>query len=406
MNLIREREMVSKRIQNMKPSATSTINGMVSEMKARGENVISFNVGEPDFDTPSSVICALEKAVEEGKTRYVAVGGITPLRMAIADKLRRDNGLVYSIDQICVTTGGKQAVFNAIMAICDPGDEVIVNAPCWVSYVEMIKLAEAKPVVVSTDKEYHLDLDAIRAAVTDKTKAVIINTPNNPTGAVYTEEELKALADLAEEKDFYILSDEIYEKLTYDGKKHVSIASLSQAAYERTITLNGFAKAYCMTGWRLGYAAGPADVIKGMISYQGHSTSNSTTFVQWAGIAALEKCNKEVEKMRVAFEERRDCMKERLDGIEGFKAGMPHGAFYFMPDVSYWFDKTYEGENGPVAIGDAQGFAKYLLKKAAVAVVPGDAFETPNAVRFAYPVSVETINEGMDRIEAALKELK
>ena len=167
-----------------------------------------------------------------------------------------------------------------------------------------------------------------------------------------------------------------------------------------------FAKVYCMTGWRLGYAAGPADVIKGMISYQGHSTSNSTTFVQWAGIAALEKCAKEVEKMRAAFEERRDCMKERLDGIEGFKAGMPHGAFYFMPDVSYWFDKAYEGENGPVAIGDAQGFAKYLLKKAAVAVVPGDAFETPNAVRFAYPVSVETINEGMDRIEAALKELK
>lgn len=239
MNLIREREMVSKRIQNMKPSATSTINGMVSEMKARGENVISFNVGEPDFDTPSPVICALEKAVEDGKTRYVAVGGITPLRMAIADKLRRDNDLVYSIDQICVTTGGKQAVFNAVMALCDPGDEVIVNAPCWVSYVEMIKMAEAEPVVVKTDENYHLDLQVIRAAVTDKTKAVIINTPNNPTGAVYTEEELKALANLAEEKDFYILSDEIYEKLTYDGKKHVSIASLSQAAYERTITLNG-----------------------------------------------------------------------------------------------------------------------------------------------------------------------
>ena len=398
--------MVSERISRMTPSATSTLNGMVSDMKARGEHVISFNVGEPDFDTPAAICDALKQAVGEGKTRYVAVGGILPLRKAVAAKLRKDNGLEYSPDQVIITTGGKQAVFNAVMTVCNPGDEVIVVAPCWVSYVEMIRLAEAVPVVVQSDADYHLSIDNIRSALTDHTRAVIINTPNNPTGAVYAEDELRDLAELAKEHDFYILSDEIYEKLIYGDKKHVSIASLSQDAYERTITLNGFAKAYCMTGWRLGYAAGPQDVINGMIKYQGHSTSNSTTFVQWAGIAGLEKCDGEVEEMRRAFEERRDCMKVRLDRITGIKAGMPDGAFYFMPDVSYWFDKSYEGENGQEKIGDAQGFSQYLLKEAGVAVVPGDAFEAPSTVRFAYPVSIETINEGMDKIEAALAKLK
>ena len=397
--------MVSDRIKRMTPSATSTLNGMVSEMKARGENIISFNVGEPDFDTPSAVRDALVDAVDAGKTRYVAVGGIMPLREAIAAKLRKDNGVEYTADQICVSTGGKQAVFNAVMAVCDPGDEVIVTAPCWVSYVEMIKLAEAVPVVVESAADYHLSIDNIRAAITDRTRAIIINTPNNPTGAVYGREELRALAELASENSLYILSDEIYEKLIYDGKKHVSIASLSLDAYEHTITINGFAKAYCMTGWRLGYAAGPEDVIKGMISYQGHCTSNSTTFVQWAGIAALEKCDAKVEQMRRAFEERRNYMKKRLDKLEGITACRPDGAFYFMPDVSYWFDKSYKEGDNTLKIGDAQGFSRYLLKEAGVAVVPGDAFEAPNTVRFAYPVSVEKIKEGMDRIEAALAKL-
>ena len=398
--------MVSERISRMTPSATSTLNGMVSDMKARGEHVVSFNVGEPDFDTPAAICDALRKAIDEGKTRYVAIGGILPLRKAVAAKLRIDNGLDYSPDQVIITTGGKQAVFNAVMTICNPEDEVIVIAPCWVSYVEMIRLAEAVPVVVQSDTDYHLSIDNIKEAVTDRTKAIVINTPNNPTGAVYTEDELRELAEIAKEHDFYILSDEIYEKLIYGDKKHVSIASLSQDAYERTITLNGFAKAYCMTGWRLGYAAGPQDVINGMIKYQGHSTSNSTTFVQWAGIAGLGKCDREVEEMRKAFEERRDCMKARLDRITGIKAGMPDGAFYFMPDVSYWFDKSFEGGDGPEKIGDAQGFSQYLLKEAGVAVVPGDAFEAPSTVRFAYPVSIETINEGMDKIEAALAKLK
>ena len=394
--------MVSERIRRMTPSATSTLNGMVSELKARGENVIPFNVGEPDFDTPAAVTEALKEAADEGKTRYVAVGGIMPLREAIASKMKKDNGLEYAADQICVSTGGKQAVFNAVMTICDPGDEVIVVAPCWVSYVEMIKLADAVPVVVQSAENYHLSIDNIKDAITDRTRAIIINTPNNPTGAVYGAEELSSLAELAKAHDMYILSDEIYEKLVYGGSKHVSVASVSRDAYERTITINGFAKAYCMTGWRLGYAAGPADIIKGMISLQGHSTSNSTTMVQWAGIAALEKCDAEIEEMRIAFEERRDYMKQRLDAIQGIEAGLPDGAFYFMPDVSYWFDKSADG----VKIGDAQGFSRYLLEDAGVAVVPGDAFEAPNTVRFAYPVSVETIKEGMNRIEAALSKLE
>lgn len=393
--------MVSERIKNMKPSATNVVNGMVTEMRANGEDVISFNVGEPDFDTPAVIIDAIADAMREGKTRYVGVGGIPELKDAIIEKLSKDNGLEYARDQICISTGGKQAVFNAVHAVCNPGEEVIVIAPCWVSYVEIIKLAGGVPVIVDADANYHLDIEAIRGAVTEKTRAIIINTPNNPTGAVYTEDELVALAEVCKEHELYIISDEIYEKLVYDGHKHVSIAAVSEDAYARTITINGFAKAYCMTGFRIGYAAGPADIIKGIVSLQGHCTGNSTTPVQWGAVAALKKCDAEIETMRQAFEERRNCMKARLDALPGFKAGMPQGAFYFMPDVSYWFDKEYEGK--PIA--DAQGFAQFILKETGVAIVPGDAFEAPKAVRFAYPVSVETINEGLDRIEKALEKL-
>lgn len=394
--------MLSERIRRMTPSATNVVNGMVTEMRARGEDVISFNVGEPDFDTPEVIIKAMNRAMEEGKTRYVGVAGIPELKAAIIDKLKHDNGIEYAPDQICISTGGKQVIFNTVMTLTDPGDEVIVIAPCWVSYVEMIKLAGGTPVVVDAAADYHLSIEGIRAAITDRTRAIIINTPNNPTGAVYTKVELTELASLAKENDLYIISDEIYEKLVYDDNKHVSIASISEDAYARTITVNGFAKAYCMTGCRIGYAAGPADVIKGIVGFQSHSTGNSTTFVQWGAVTALKECDREVEIMRKAFEERRNCMKARLDALTGFEAGMPEGAFYFMPDISYWFDKSDNGTK----IGDAQGFAQYILRETGVAIVPGDAFEAPNAVRFAYPVSCETINEGMDRIEKALAALK
>ncbi len=393
--------MVSDRISNMTPSATSTLGGKISEMKAAGMNIAAFNLGEPDFPTPEKIAKACTKAMEEGKTKYIAIGGILQLRKAIVEKFRKDNGLEYTTSQICVSTGAKQAVFNGIMATCNPGDEVIIPTPCWVSYVEMVKLAGAVPVLVPTDDKFHLIIDEIRNAVTDKTKLIIINTPNNPTGAVYSEESLKELADLVVEKNLYIIADEVYEKLVYNEVKHVSIASLSKEIYNRTIVVNGFSKAYSMTGWRVGYAAGPEDIIKGMTSLQGHVTTSSTTFIQWACITALEECADEIEEMRQEFLRRRDYMYERLNKIPGMQCPKPEGAFYLMPDVTYYFGKKYD----KWTINNAGDLCNYLLEEAKVAIVPGNAFEAPKTVRFAYSVSVETIAEGMDRMEEALRKL-
>lgn len=393
--------MVSDRISNMTPSATSTLGGKISEMKATGMNIAAFNLGEPDFPTPEKIAKACTKAMEEGKTKYIAIGGILQLRKAIVEKFRKDNGLEYTTSQICVSTGAKQAVFNGIMATCNPGDEVIIPTPCWVSYVEMVKLAGAVPVLVPTDDKFHLIIDEIRNAVTDKTKLIIINTPNNPTGAVYSEESLKELADLVVEKNLYIIADEVYEKLVYNEVKHVSIASLSKEIYNRTIVVNGFSKAYSMTGWRVGYAAGPEDIIKGMTSLQGHVTTSSTTFIQWACITALEECADEIEEMRQEFLRRRDYMYERLNKIPGMQCPKPEGAFYLMPDVTYYFGKKYD----KWTINNAGDLCNYLLEEAKVAIVPGNAFEAPKTVRFAYSVSVETIAEGMDRMEEALRKL-
>lgn len=393
--------MVSDRISNMTPSATSTLGGKISEMKAAGMNIAAFNLGEPDFPTPEKIAKACTKAMEEGKTKYIAIGGILQLRKAIVEKFRKDNGLEYTTSQICVSTGAKQAVFNGIMATCNPGDEVIIPTPCWVSYVEMVKLAGAVPVLVPTDDKFHLIIDEIRNAVTDKTKLIIINTPNNPTGAVYSEESLKELADLVVEKNLYIIADEVYEKLVYNEVKHISIASLSKEIYDRTIVVNGFSKAYSMTGWRVGYAAGPEDIIKGMTSLQGHVTTSSTTFIQWACITALEECADEIEEMRQEFLRRRDYMYERLNKIPGMQCPKPEGAFYLMPDVTYYFGKKYD----KWTINNAGDLCNYLLEEAKVAIVPGNAFEAPKTVRFAYSVSVETIAEGMDRMEEALRKL-
>lgn len=386
----------------MTPSATSTLGGKISEMKAAGIDIASFNLGEPDFPTPEKVTKACTAAMEAGKTKYIAIGGILQLRQAIAEKLKKDNGLLYSEEQICVSTGAKQAVFNAIMAVCNPGDEVIIPTPCWVSYVEMVKLAGALPVLVSTDAEFHLIPEEIEKAVTNKTRLVIINTPNNPTGAVYSEKSLRALAQIAVEHDLYVIADEVYEKLIYGGTKHVSIASLSPEIYAHTIGVNGFSKAYSMTGWRIGYAAGPLDVIKGMTSLQGHVTTSSTTFIQWASITALKECDGEVEEMRREFLKRRDYMYDRLNRIPGLHCPKPEGAFYLMPDVSDYFGK----KSGKWEINTAGDFCEYLLEEARVAVVTGAAFEAPQTVRFAYSVSIETIAAGMDRMEAALEKLK
>ncbi len=393
--------MVSERIKNMTPSATSTLGGKIAEMKTAGIDIAAFNLGEPDFPTPDKVVKACTKAMEEGKTKYIAIGGILQLREAITRKLKKDNNLSYTANQICVSTGAKQAVFNAVMAVCNPGDEIIIPTPCWVSYVEMAKLAGAVPVLVPTDDKFHLITEEIEKAITNKTKAIIINTPNNPTGAVYSEESLKELAALAIKNDFYVIADEVYEKLVYNDVKHVSIASLSEEMYKRTIVINGLSKSYSMTGWRVGYAAGPEDIIKGMTSLQGHVTTSSTTFIQWASIDALEKCEEEVENMRKEFLKRRDFMYERLNKIPGMQCPKPEGAFYLMPDVTYYFGKSYKDWK----IESAADLCNYLLEEARVAVVPGNAFEAPKTIRFAYSVSIETIAAGMDRMEEALKKL-
>lgn len=393
--------MVSQRILDMTPSATSTLGGKISEMKAAGIEIASFNLGEPDFPTPQKVVNACVEAMHMGKTKYIAIGGILQLRQEIAKKLNKDNALIYGAEQICVSTGAKQAVFNAIMAVCNPGDEVIIPTPCWVSYVEMVKLSGAVPVFVPTDNKFHLNIDEIKNAITSKTKLIIINTPNNPTGAVYSKGSLTLLAELAVKNNIYIISDEVYEKLIYGDSKHVSIASISPEIYDKTIVINGFSKAYSMTGWRIGYAAGPTEIIKAMTGLQGHITTSSTTFIQWAAITALNECDDDIETMRKEFEKRRDFLFERLNLIPGLRCAKAEGAFYLLPDVSYYFGKKYKNWS----IQNASDLCDYILSEARVAVVPGSAFESANTIRFAYSVSIETILDGMVRIEGALLNL-
>lgn len=393
--------MVSERIKNIMPSATVELNNTVIALKSQGVPIISFNIGEPDFNTPPNVIDACHTAMLAGKTKYAPVPGIMDLRKAICEKLAKDNSVHYEPTDIVVSTGAKQALMNSIMALVNPGDEVILPIPCWVSYVELIKLAGGVPVLVNTKPDFQLDLDAIKAATTDKTAAIIINTPNNPTGVLYPEEDLRVLGELAVEKNFFVISDEVYEKLVYDDKKHISIASLSPQIKDHTVIINGFSKAYAMTGWRLGYSASPKAVAKGITSLQGHMTSASTAFVQWAGVEALQGQQKSVEDMRQEFGRRRIYLLERLSKILGIKCDPAYGAFYLMPDVSYYYGKRY----GDKVIEDSGDFCGYLLNEAHVATVPGKAFYAPNTIRMAYSNSMENIQKGLDAMEAALAKL-
>ena len=398
--------MVSDRIKNLTPSATVELTSKVADMRAAGIDVIAYNVGEPDFNTPDNIIKACEKAMEEGKTKYTPASGIIPLRKAICKKLEKDNNVHYEMNQICVSTGAKQALNNAVLAICNPGDEIIVPTPCWVSYVEIIKLAEGKPVLVPTSEQegFQLNVDAIAKAITPKTRAILINTPNNPTGALYTEESLRALGKLAVEHDLYIISDEVYEKLIYGDRKHICPASLGEDVKEHTIVVNGFSKAYSMTGWRVGYTAAPADIAKGISSLQGHTTSNATSFVQWACLEALEeRTDPAVETMRQEFNRRRDYLIQRLRAIPDVFCADADGAFYLMPNVSKYYGR--KEEDGRV-INNSSDFCNYILDEAKVAIVPGSAFEAPDNVRISYSNSMENIQKGIDRIEAAMAKLK
>lgn len=385
---------LAQRVQELTPSLTLAIDSKAKTLKAEGVDVCGFGAGEPDLDTPEHIKAAAIEALQSGQTKYTPSSGIPELRQAISEKLQKDNGLTYSLAQIVVSTGAKQSCFNAISAVCDPEDEVIIPAPYWLSYPEMTRLAGASPVSVSTKEEngWKITPEEFENAMTPRTKMIILNTPGNPTGSVYTREELRALAEVAAEEDIYILSDEIYEKLTYEDTEHVSIASLTPEAYDLTITVNGFSKAYAMTGWRLGYLAAPEPIARAIDSMQSHITSNPCSFAQHGALAALTGDQQCVTDMRDEFDIRRQYMFERISAISGVSAVKPLGAFYVLANVSQ--------------LGlTSQNFADRLLSKSNVAVVPGIAFGDDQTIRLSYATSLDVIKSGLDRIEEFCKTL-
>jgi aspartate aminotransferase len=361
-------------------------------MKVEGIDVCSFSAGEPDFDTPVHIKAAAAKALDEGKTKYGAAAGEPKLREAIAHKLKTENRLDYKSENVIVTNGGKHSLYNLIVALIDPGDEVIIPAPYWLSYPEMVTLVGGVSVIVNTDATtgYKITPEQLRKAITPKTKLFVLNSPSNPTGMVYTPEEIKALADVVVDADIFVVSDEIYERILYDGAEHISIGSLGKEIFDRTLISNGFAKAYSMTGWRLGYLAGPVEIIKAASTIQGHSTSNVCTFAQYGAIAALESSQDCVEQMRQAFAKRRQVMLDRLNAIPGLSTAKPDGAFYLFPDISKTGLKSLE-------------FCDALLEEHQVAVIPGVAFGADNNIRLSYATDLATIVKGMDRLEKFVK---
>jgi aspartate aminotransferase len=394
---------ISKRAQAVPPSATIAVNSRAKELEAQGVDIVRFAAGEPDFDTPDYVKEAAIKALKAGETKYTATPGIIELRAVIAEKLRKENGLSYTPDQIIVNIGGKHSVYEAMQAVLDPGDEVILPTPYWVTYPEAVKLAGATPKIVQTDKanSYKITAEQLKRAITERTAMLVLNSPNNPGGFTYTPEELSGFAKVLEGTNVMVVSDEVYEKLIYGDTKFVSFAALNEGTYSRTITINGFSKPFAMTGWRLGYAAGPLEVIKAMGRLQSHMTQNPVTFGQYAAIAALgEPAAEAIEKMRVEFERRGKYMAQRLNGIEGVVCSEPTGAFYCFPDVSEHYGRTING----VKINGSMDFAKALLEQANVALVPGLPFGCDNNVRLSFACSHEQISKGLDRIEEWLSQ--
>jgi len=379
---------ISERAAQLTPSLTLSIDSKAKAMKAEGIDVCGFGAGEPDFDTPEHIKRAAIEALEAGFTKYTPNAGIPELRQAIADKLAADNGLNYRAGQVVVSNGAKHACYNAILATCQPGDEVIIPAPYWVSYPDMVRLVGADPVIVPTSERnaWKMRPEDFENAMTPRTKMLIMNSPGNPTGSVYTREELEAIVNVAAEEDIYVLSDEIYEKLVYDDVKHVSIASLSQEAYDLTITVNGFSKSYAMTGWRLGYLAAPDAVVRAVDSIQSHTSSNPSSFSQYGALAALKGDQQPLADMREEFDMRRNYMFDRLSKITNVTAIKPQGAFYILVNISQ--------------LGlSSQNFADRLLSKANVAVVPGAAFGDDRTVRFSYATSLDVIKKGLDRFQ-------
>src|SRR3989339_1262831 len=392
---------VSKRALSIPPSETIAVTTRAKQLKAQGIDVVSFGAGEPDFDTPQFIKHAAIDALQKGQTKYTPTPGIPELRKAIANKLRTENNLNYTPEQIIVNIGAKHSIYESMQAVLDPGDEVLMPAPYWVTYPEAVKLAGAIAKVLKTDAStsYKITAKQLKAAIGKKTALLILNSPNNPGGFTYSPDELSALADVLKGTDVMVISDEIYEKLVYNGTKFVSFASLNEDAYNRTLTVNGFSKAYSMTGWRLGYTAGPLNAIKAMDSLQSHMTQNSVAFAQYAAIAALEKGDNDIEKMRLQFEKRGHHMAERLNAIDGVKCLKPTGAFYCFPDVSAHYNRTIDG----VKINSSGDMAQALIEKANVAIVPGAAFGCPGNIRLSFACSMEQIDKGIDRLEKWLK---
>ncbi len=395
---------LAKRIQTLSPSLTLAISAKAKAMKAAGEDVINFGVGEPDFSTPQYIVEAAFEAIEEGQTKYTPAAGTLELRRAIAEKLLRENGLSYSPEEIVVSNGAKQCIFNACYALVDEGDEVIIPAPYWLTYPEIVKTLGGVPVFIGAKREkgFKISPEELRAAITPRTKLLIFNSPCNPTGAVYSEEEIRALAAVCEEAGIFVLSDEIYEKLVYGGAKPFSFAAVSAKMKSHTVTVNGVSKTYAMTGWRIGYLAAPPEIAKAIASFQSHATGNPNAVAQHAAMRALSVSDPSIADMVSAFSARRAKMLERISHMEGAECVVPDGAFYVMLVVEGTYGKCYRGKK----IQNSVDFAEALLAGKKVAVVPGAAFGAGSCVRLSYSLSMEEMLEGLRRIDEFLKEIK
>ena len=395
---------ISHRAANIAPSLTLAITARAAEMKAQGLDVVGFGAGEPDFPTPAFICDAAKEAIDKGLTKYTPAAGTKELRKAICEKLLRDNDMTYNYQNILVSNGAKHSLYNIFQAILDPGDEVLIPSPCWVSYPEMVRMAGGVPVFIpSTEENNFIPTNRdIASRVSRRTKAIIITSPSNPNGSIWSKDQLQFVADLAVTHPFYVISDEIYEKLIYDGKKHFSIAQLGEQIKACTFIVNGVSKAYAMTGWRIGYVAGPQDVIAAMSSYQSHATSNPNSIAQYAALKALQGDQQCVCDMVAAFEKRRDLMYERINSIEGISCLKPQGAFYVMMNIGKLIGRHYQGR----VIEGSMDFAELLLAEKKVAVVPGVAFEADSYCRLSYAINEKQINKGLDRIAEFVAELE
>ena len=392
---------LSNRLSKVKPSATLAITAKAAELRASGKNIISLSVGEPDFETPKAAREAGIKAIEDGFTRYTAVPGIPELRAEVAAKFKRDNGLDYKPENILISTGGKQCIYNLLMALINEGDEVIIPAPYWVSYPDMVLLAEGEPVIVEclADADFKLTSAQLEAAITSKTKMMFLNSPSNPTGMAYSADDLKALGEvIRKHPNIVVATDDMYEKIMFDGKTFATFAEVNPDLIDRTVTLNGVSKAYCMTGWRIGFCGAPVELIKAMSKIQGQSTSNPSSIAQKAALAALQGPTNELDEMVRTYETRRTWLVSALNAIDGMDCITPDGAFYVFPTITDWLGKTTP--EGLTLIDDVV-VCEWLLEAAGVALVPGTAFGSPGQIRFSYAVSQDTLADAVSRVAKA-----